>query len=125
MDLKFASADGPSIATNFSYYQHAAPGVVRHDIHHCMLRPAMFDAVVTDPPYGCRARARTLGNKSGSRAEAPQEEHQATHQPQTTVVAQDDIVSALLALCARVLVPGGRVVFWMPKSQPFIMPTHS
>lgn len=99
------------------------------DINHSIWRRSSFDAIICDPPYGrssyhtalcsiCanaggRARARTLGDRNGVN-QVPVE-HQQSHVPQTTVISYDVIISTLLNAADNALIPGGTLVFWLPK----------
>uniref|UniRef100_A0A1I8GFF7 tRNA (guanine(10)-N(2))-methyltransferase TRMT11 n=1 Tax=Macrostomum lignano TaxID=282301 RepID=A0A1I8GFF7_9PLAT len=74
---------------------------------------ALFDTVLTDPPYGIRERSRKVkrdpdgGPKKLDENYFPPKEH----------YSLGDSVSDLLGFCAMRLVPGGRCVYWFPVIQ--------
>ncbi|KAH7921404.1 tRNA guanosine-2'-O-methyltransferase [Leucogyrophana mollusca] len=77
----------------------------------------LFDAIITDPPYGVRAGAKRLGRKK-----------EREDRPHTVVPRPDDqpwvpptkpyelsaLVSDLVVLARYLLRPGGRLVFFLP-----------
>ncbi|KAI0730326.1 tRNA guanosine-2'-O-methyltransferase [Fomitopsis betulina] len=83
----------------------------------------LFDAIITDPPYGVRAGAKRLGRK-------PRSDHQPRTQPTQAFVSKrvDDqpyipptipyelssLVSDLVLLARYLLKPRGRLVFFLP-----------
>lgn len=74
-----------------------------------------FDAIVCDPPYGVRAGAK----KCGSRKEVitpVRPEFRDTHIPQRKAYAVNDVMYDLLAVAARCLKVGGRLVYLMPST---------
>jgi len=84
----------------------------------------LFDAIITDPPYGVRAGAKRLGRKN-RRPKAEDESRSRPFQPSERLDDQPYIpptkpyeLSALasdLVLLARyMLKPGGRLVFFLP-----------
>ncbi|CAE6343194.1 unnamed protein product [Rhizoctonia solani] len=85
-------------------------------------RGGLFDAIVTDPPYGVRAGAKRLGRKDGQ--EMRQEPlvlqdgtlsytHR-TYVPPTKPYELSALASDLVELARYLLVPGGRLVFFLP-----------
>jgi tRNA (guanine10-N2)-methyltransferase len=78
----------------------------------------IFDAIICDPPYGVRA----CGRKSGGRkllkgVKDPYtvpEEKRDNHIPSTAPYSLAECVHDLLHLAARMLVMGGRLVFFYP-----------
>ncbi|KAK2957726.1 putative tRNA guanosine-2'-O-methyltransferase [Blattamonas nauphoetae] len=91
------------------------------------LRP-IFDAIITDPPYGIREGCKTIGTKQ---TPTPQAESTAapsdgmTFQP-TVQHSLSSTLSELLNFASQTLVMGGRLVFWVPstKSAPNTPPFH-
>ena len=78
----------------------------------------MFDAIVTDPPYGIRAGAR----KTGARKEDFRpilDEHRHDHVAQTRPYAVSDVMSDLLNVAAMTLKMGGRLVYVIPSMLDF------
>jgi tRNA (guanine10-N2)-methyltransferase len=82
----------------------------------------LFDAIVADPPYGVRAGAKQLGRRD---VEKQRREpfvlpdgtfsHEAsTYIPPTKPYALDQLLLDLMNFSAKLLVPKGRLVFWMP-----------
>lgn len=83
----------------------------------------LFDAIVTDPPYGVRAGAKTLGRKDPSKqASEPRmavEEGVYSHLlpdyiPPTKPYEMSEVVADLLMFAVKFLVLGGRLVYWLP-----------
>jgi len=111
-----------NIVTNFSQYGLPPPELVRSDnaIYHRHFRKhlPLFDAIVTDPPYGIRAGAR----KSGSRKEEVRpvlDEHRHDHIAQTRPYVVSDVMSDLLNVAAMTLRMGGRLCYVIPSMQDF------
>ncbi|KAF9937650.1 hypothetical protein BGZ65_001295 [Modicella reniformis] len=83
----------------------------------------IFDAIVTDPPYGVRAGAKTLGRKDPSKqASEPRiaVEHGVfshllpDYIPPTKPYEMTEVVADLLMFAVKTLVRGGRLVYWLP-----------
>lgn len=55
----------PKITLNFEQYGLPLPNIIRIDSTKLTLRACdIFDAIVTDPPYGLRAMSRTVTRKA-------------------------------------------------------------
>ncbi|RXM36622.1 tRNA (guanine(10)-N2)-methyltransferase-like [Acipenser ruthenus] len=86
----------------------------------------LFDAIITDPPYGIRESTR----KTGSQKEIikPAEECGENHVPVSMAYHLSDIFTDLLNFAAKHLVMGGRLVYWLPVYRPEyseeIIPKH-
>jgi len=84
---------------------------------------ALFDAIVTDPPYGVRAGARRIGRKkelSPSRLtqllehrKLPPSDNQ-PYIPPTKPYEFSNLATDLVVLARYLLKPGGRLVFFVP-----------
>ncbi|KAK7035497.1 hypothetical protein VNI00_011790 [Paramarasmius palmivorus] len=83
----------------------------------------LFDAIVTDPPYGVRAGAKRLGRKRELDAErlALYHEHRANPRPDdspyippTKPYELSNLVKDLVLLGRYLLKPNGRLVFFLP-----------
>ncbi|KAH7914105.1 tRNA guanosine-2'-O-methyltransferase [Hygrophoropsis aurantiaca] len=79
----------------------------------------LFDAIITDPPYGVRAGAKRLGRKKAR--EDPSLTHAAKPRPDdqprvppTKPYELSALVSDLVVLARYLLRPGGRLVFFLP-----------
>lgn len=89
---------------------------------HPLRRGGLFDAIVADPPYGVRAGAKRLGRRQQDLlrsepvmvADGVYSHEQADYLPPCKPYALDDLLTDLMAFAARMLVPRGRLVFWMP-----------
>jgi tRNA (guanine10-N2)-methyltransferase len=97
--------------------------VLNFDVtQHPLRRGVLFDAIVTDPPYGIRAGAKRLGKRDTSKWRTEpyvMEDGSLSHQlagylPPSRPYALDDLLADLMTFAARMLVPRGRLVFWMP-----------
>ncbi|KAJ2716749.1 hypothetical protein H4R19_000457 [Coemansia spiralis] len=95
----------------------------------------LFDAIVTDPPYGVRAGAKRLGRKAGNEPERSLQvvDGVANHKrddyyPPTVPYEMSDVICDLLELAAEKLVVGGRLVYWLPtvadEYEPEDVPLH-
>lgn len=111
-----------NIVSNFKQYGLPPPELVRSDnaIYHRHYRDhlPLFDAIVTDPPYGIRAGAR----KTGARKEDFRpilDEHRHDHVAQTRPYAVSDVMSDLLNVAAMTLKMGGRLVYVIPSMLDF------
>lgn len=88
---------------------------------------ALFDAIVTDPPYGIRESTRRTGShKDGVK---PSDGVFAeSHVPVSQSYDLSDIFKDLLSFSALHLVLGGRLVYWLPVYRPEyteeIVPLH-
>ena len=122
--------EGSNVFSNFDQYGLARPEIVRCDsslfARHFQCRAPMYDAIVTDPPYGIRAGARKSGNRRGEAAAVP-EELRGSHIPQTQPYPVEDVMCDLLNLAAQNLVRGGRLTFLLPTTYDFTdddLPKH-
>ncbi|XP_022795236.1 tRNA (guanine(10)-N2)-methyltransferase homolog isoform X1 [Stylophora pistillata] len=87
----------------------------------------LFDAIITDPPYGIREGARKLDTNMES-----QEENDSADQTSPCSAVRgcrlSEILTALLDLGARYLVLHGRLVYWLPIYRPSysdeFLPSH-
>ena len=70
----------------------------------------LFDAIVTDPPFGRRERAHSLGREvgGGDRDDGDGDGGGGGNGGSSAIHAM------LLAVAAQRLRPGGRLVFWLP-----------
>ncbi|KAJ2797326.1 hypothetical protein H4R21_004363 [Coemansia helicoidea] len=95
----------------------------------------LFDAIVTDPPYGVRAGAKRLGRKAGALPERSlrvvdgvANHLRADYYPPTVPYEMSDVIRDLLDLAAEKLVVGGRLVYWLPtvadEYEPEDVPGH-
>lgn len=82
----------------------------------------MFDAIVTDPPYGVRAGAKKI------KADSEKASLNESRFPETEVYEMEEVVIDLVNFAAIHLVVGGRLVFWLPTvTQEFSvqdLPSH-
>jgi tRNA (guanine10-N2)-methyltransferase len=119
-------SDGENVLTNFDQYKLHRPDLVRSDnaLYHRHYRTSkpLYDAIITDPPYGIRAGAR----KTGSKLEEPRsipEENRHDHIAQTKVYAVSDVMGDLLDVASKTLVMGGRLVYIIPSMTGFDVET--
>lgn len=122
------------MASNFAQYGlPPALDAVRMDVLFPAWRwPAggLIHAVVCDPPYGIRegSRAFAADAAAASVAAAGRPGPPRPYAPATVRVAFDDFLHHLLHAAAAALVPGGRLVYWLPtvpdEYAPADLPVH-
>ncbi|SHO75771.1 Similar to S.cerevisiae protein TRM11 (Catalytic subunit of adoMet-dependent tRNA methyltransferase complex) [Malassezia sympodialis ATCC 42132] len=82
----------------------------------------LFDAIVTDPPYGVRAGAKRLGRRNVVdqrdepyiMADGTPAHTRPDYLPPTKPYHLSELIDDLLAYANALLRPGGRLVFWLP-----------
>ncbi|KAH8107747.1 tRNA guanosine-2'-O-methyltransferase, partial [Cristinia sonorae] len=81
----------------------------------------MFDAIITDPPYGVRAGAKRLGRKPRPEGAAPRpvlppptQPHDQPYIPPTKPYELSALATDLILLSRYLLKPNGRLVFFLP-----------
>lgn len=78
----------------------------------------VFDAIICDPPYGVRAGGRKSGGRKLLRGTVGPytvpEEKRLDHIPSTAPYSLAECMHDLLDLSAKMLVMGGRLVFFFP-----------
>ncbi|KAH9036726.1 hypothetical protein EDB83DRAFT_2208161, partial [Lactarius deliciosus] len=78
----------------------------------------LFDAIITDPPYGVRAGAKRLGRKreraSNSSRRHPFSREDQPYLPLTKPYELSALAADLVVLARYLLNPGGRLVFFLP-----------
>jgi len=126
IDLRVLRGRNPNenIVSNFQQYGLPPPELVRSDnsIYHRHFRKhlPLFDAIVTDPPYGIRAGARKSGSRRGDGEVRPVlEEYRYDHVAQTRPYAVSDVMADLLNVAAMTLVMGGRLTYVIPSMLDF------
>ena len=119
---------GRNLAAVFKQYHLAEGDIIRADNAHSPLccRP-IFDAIVTDPPYGVRAGARKAGTPSGKTPIKLDAESRRSFVPRTCVYQPSAVMVDLLAVAAQTLVVGGRLAYLLPTTvafDPRELPVH-
>eukprot|EP00842_Homolaphlyctis_polyrhiza_P002358 jgi/Hompol1/3122/HPOL_003125-RA len=89
-----------------------------------------WDAIVCDPPYGVRAGAKRIASNPDTKPTfSAIKANGEPRYPQTIVYEMEDVIVDLVSFAASHLVPGGRLVFWLPtmneQYEPQDIPTHS
>jgi tRNA (guanine10-N2)-methyltransferase len=112
------TSGGRNVASNFEQYKLSLPvGIPRADVLHSPFqnkRP-WLDAIVCDPPYGIKE-----GTRSSRRDVLPPPTTRAEpHIVGTERVRLTDFLDGLLEFAARNLVPGGRLVYWLPTTTDY------
>lgn len=137
-DLSLKALTGKQVAVDMAsnFEQYGLPpalDAVRMDV----LCPAwrwpaggVVHAVICDPPYGIRegSRAFAADATAASAAAAGRPGPPRPFAPATVRVAFDDFLHHLLHAAAAALVPGGRLVYWLPtvpdEYAPADVPVH-
>jgi tRNA (guanine10-N2)-methyltransferase len=124
IDIRVLRGKGANqtIWSNFEQFHLPRPDIVRSDNalypRHFREHTPVYDAILTDPPYGIRAGAR----KSGSRNSNPRpvkDEERHDHIAQTKPYCVSDVMVDLLDMAARTLRIGGRLVYIIPSFSEF------
>ncbi|GAB0491216.1 hypothetical protein MMPV_002468 [Pyropia vietnamensis] len=137
-DLSLKALTGKEAAVDMAsnFVQYGLPpalDAVRMDVLFPAWRwPAggVIHAVVCDPPYGIRegSRAFAADAAAASVAAAGRPGPPRPYAPATVRVAFDDFLHHLLHAAAAALVPGGRLVYWLPtvpdEYAPADLPVH-
>ncbi|KAM7250599.1 hypothetical protein ACFE04_022482 [Oxalis oulophora] len=111
-----------NVWSNFEQYGLPMPvGLLRADNNLPPWRPGLkeiFDSIICDPPYGVRAGGRKSGGRKLLKGvKGPYtipEEKRTDHIPSTAGYSLVECVHDLLNLAAKMLVMGGRLVFFFP-----------
>lgn len=119
--------DGRNISSNFSQYRLPQPlGVLRADLIHSPYRQTRpwVDAIVCDPPYGIKEGTRAFRDQQHAFGLSKRTKD---FIPATQRVVFVDFIDALLQFASDVLVPGGRLVYWLPTTPDYVdtdVPRH-
>ncbi|XP_006626081.1 tRNA (guanine(10)-N2)-methyltransferase homolog isoform X1 [Lepisosteus oculatus] len=88
---------------------------------------SLFDAIITDPPYGIRESTRKTGSQK-EMIKPPEDFNGESHVPVSMAYHLSDIFTDLLNFAAKHLVINGRLVYWLPVYRPEykeeIIPQH-
>ncbi|KAJ8767843.1 hypothetical protein K2173_020783 [Erythroxylum novogranatense] len=111
-----------NVWSNFKQYGLSMPvGLLRADNNLPPWRPGLkevFDAIICDPPYGVRAGGRKSGGRKLLKgAVAPYtvpDDKRTDHIPSTAPYSLAECVHDLLDLSAKMLILGGRLVYFYP-----------
>lgn len=109
--------------------------MVRFDLHVPPFRPGLEEilhAVIADPPYGVRAGGRKSGGRKGLKGlpvnPVPEQLRGVNHYPSTQPYMLSECLADMVDLSARLLVPGGRLVYFYPcaveEYHPLDLPAH-
>ena len=87
----------------------------------------LFDAIITDPPYGIREASLKISSNSLLNCNASRDGN-IVHYPQSTQYSLTDCIVDLVSFAAQYLKIGGRLVYWLPVYKPVysmkIIPQH-
>eukprot|EP00128_Syssomonas_multiformis_P000835 Colp12_sorted_trinity150504_noHs@16832 len=122
---------GKSIASTFQQYKLSSHlnGLLTIDMSQPPFRPTtLFDALLSDPPYGVREGARKVGIREGKALPGPEYPKPENHIPMTMPYDLPEIMSDLLDFAAQHLHLHGRLAYWLPTFRPEYrdsdVPTH-
>jgi hypothetical protein len=124
--------DRQGIGPTFEQYGFPPPvGLIHADTSRaccCLGRRPLFDAIITDPPYGIRERSAALDDDALSRRALTPAQHDA-HVPKTVAVNLRAILADLFHLAESSVVQGGWLVFLLPSMLPLdqavaLLPPH-
>lgn len=114
--------DNKNIYDNFKQYNLESNlfDLIRLDYSNQAFRHTpIFDAIITDPPYGIRAGAKKVGSKSKLTRKETGHTRNPEDEPQCIPYSVGEVLTDLLDFSARNLVKGGRLVFWLPSTRDF------
>lgn len=75
----------------------------------------LFDAIITDPPYGVRAGAKKIAsNPLYQLEEYPMNDPMCPTYPRTDPYPTQQVIHDLIEFSSKYLVLGGRLVYWQP-----------
>eukprot|EP00850_Spirogloea_muscicola_P008336 SM000044S15983 [mRNA] locus=s44:346557:354690:- [translate_table: standard] len=126
-----------NVWANFEQYGLPLPlTLLRADNNSPPWRPDLrevFDAIICDPPYGVRAGGRKSGGRKLLAGCSPDEymipeDKRDSHIPSTAPYTMAECLHDLLDVAARLLIMGGRLVFFYPAARQSYrddeLPTH-
>ncbi|KAK6038285.1 hypothetical protein COOONC_24210 [Cooperia oncophora] len=106
-----------SVKANFEQYgtdRYYLSGILADACWHDLWARPVFNAIVTDPPYGIREKGRKIGKK-------PRKEHWTLdgseheyHFPEKQPYSLEKTFTDLCDLAAKTLLIGGKLSFWFP-----------
>uniref|UniRef100_A0A915Q724 tRNA (guanine(10)-N(2))-methyltransferase TRMT11 n=1 Tax=Setaria digitata TaxID=48799 RepID=A0A915Q724_9BILA len=113
-----------SVAANFQQYgidvyfmglviADASQHQLWHPGSHFNTAP-VFDAIITDPPYGVREKGQKVGIKGKKESWIVSDTHHVNHYPEKTKYSISATFLDLINLASKLLVVGGRLLFWFP-----------
>jgi len=111
-----------SIATNIEQYnmKKKVLGTIVSDMAHHPWRNngELFDAIVTDPPYGVRAGAKKIGLNTDKYDAPPPTKRDVMNPryPLTVPYEMEQVLIDLIEFASKYLVVGGRLVYWLPTN---------
>ncbi|GKY95054.1 hypothetical protein MPSEU_000469700 [Mayamaea pseudoterrestris] len=110
------------IWSNFRQFQLPRPEIIRSDnaiySRHFRRHKPLYDAILTDPPYGIRAGARRSGSRKSDVCPVKEGERH-DHIAQTKPYSVSDVMADLLDMAARTLRMNGRLVYVIPSFAEF------
>ena len=83
----------------------------------------LFDAIITDPPYGVREMSAKLDDAPLTQRKL-QPQHVEGHTPRRSQAELKQVLCDLFALAEHQLVDGGRLVFLLPCTVPLPRSLH-
>lgn len=88
----------------------------------------LFDAIITDPPYGIREGSVKVGAKGNISVKTEDLAPGMVHFPERMGYHLDHVFKDLLLYASKTLVVGGRLVYWLPVNRqeytPEMIPLH-
>ncbi|KAM3728891.1 tRNA (guanine(10)-N2)-methyltransferase [Dirofilaria immitis] len=88
----------------------------------------VFDAIITDPPYGVREKGQRVGIKGKKESWIVENVQNANHYPEKAKYSISSTFLDLIDLAGKLLVVGGRLLFWFPvfddEYSEAILPRH-
>ncbi|XP_046859263.1 tRNA (guanine(10)-N2)-methyltransferase homolog [Xenia sp. Carnegie-2017] len=127
---KWRGIKGESIKSNFEMYKlenHYVDVWMGDQMNTPLRKSFMFDAIVTDPPYGIREGSRKLAKALIQNAGTSQS-ILGVKLPSTECCLLSDAIYNLLQFAAAHLVLNGRLVYWLPSHRGTFkmehIPTH-
>ncbi|KAJ3219911.1 hypothetical protein HDU67_008440 [Dinochytrium kinnereticum] len=130
--IRGKAKDSKSIKTNVAQYNlgsRVLDNIVTDIAHNPWRKTPLWDAIVCDPPYGVRAGARKIGvNDKMPPKTTFFKPNGDPKLPQTVPYELHEVILDLVSFAAEMMVPGGRLVYWLPtvpdEYHPSDIPSH-
>mmetsp|Transcript_5021 Transcript_5021/g.7453 ORF Transcript_5021/g.7453 Transcript_5021/m.7453 type:complete len:470 (+) Transcript_5021:2-1411(+) len=123
LDIRVLKGNGKNHYDNIKHYQiNKNMDLLRGDLYQhktCWRVGEIFDAIVSDPPYGVRESCSRIGRTEYLKVE---EKYQENHIAARVPYDQEEMMADFFNFAAYTLKMGGRLVYWLPSPVQFHIP---